>query len=85
MYDKQLRYFDHFLAGIAVPKLVCLLIDNVKGSLVAYAIASLVWETWQWWDRGFFQIDQLVFDLMGIGVFVLIKNRKALENKYFVK
>lgn len=82
IYDKQLRYFDHFLASIAVTELIYMLINNLNWSCLIYSLACFSWESYQWFNRGYFQIDQFIVDLIGIGVYFLIKRANKNKSTY---
>lgn len=72
MYDRQLRCMDHLLSGIAVPLYIYLFNNDIKISSIAYIIACFVWESSQCFKRGYFQLNQFMFDLIGVGTFILI-------------
>lgn len=74
-YDKLLRYLDHLIAGVIVPYIFHTFEkDSIKFSCGCYAFGSLVWEFGEFCIRGYFQIDQYVYDLIGVAIIFLLYN-----------
>ncbi|WP_268055873.1 hypothetical protein [Clostridium estertheticum] len=52
--------------------LLYLFIDDAKCSSYTYGTVCIIWEACEWWNRGYFQFDQLIFDFLGVTIFMLI-------------
>lgn len=84
-HNTQLRYIDHIIAGIGEPIIIFCIFNIIKStsnrfsnvfliwcSGTLYVLLSLKWELSQYFERGFFQWDQYICDLLGIFIFFLI-------------
>lgn len=76
-HNTQLRYIDHVIAGIGEPIIIFCIFNIVKNAfnlrlsniffiLCSGALYTLLFE------RGFFQMDQYVCDLLGIFIFFFV-------------
>lgn len=84
IYDRQLRCFDHFLAGITMTYLLGLVIDDMKQSMGVYVAACFILEIYQRLTlRNYFQFDQFACDFIGASmpVLILILKNSKIKNK----
>ena len=56
-------------------------ISNKDFSCLLYLIGSFIWELGQVIIRGYIQLDQYIFDLLGIGMIFLLFKYKEFKNK----
>ncbi|MCY6355361.1 hypothetical protein [Clostridium sp. ZS2-4] len=74
-YDQSLRYFEHLIAGVVMPYIFHTFEkDSINFSCIGYAFGSFVWEFGQFCMRGYFQLDQYVYDLIGIAFIFFLYN-----------
>ncbi|OPZ95100.1 MAG: hypothetical protein BWY74_00066 [Firmicutes bacterium ADurb.Bin419] len=85
-HNTQLRYIDHVIAGIGEPIIIFCIFNIVKNAFnlrlsniffilcsgALYTLLGLNWELSQYFERGFFQMDQYVCDLLGIFIFFFV-------------
>jgi hypothetical protein len=81
-YGRYLRDLDHFIAAIIILSIIFTYMRDVKPLAFGYVIASLVWELVQYVQRGYFQWDQYLCDLVGTCVLVLLTEVSLRQNHH---
>lgn len=66
-----LRMIDHLLAGAYVPIAVYFLLNNIVVGSVYYISWCTYWEIKQFLERGFFQTEQYLFDIIGVVITIV--------------
>jgi hypothetical protein len=70
------RDLDHLLAGIGAPLVIGLVSKSLEKSLklplpnkfLTYATIATYWESKQFLERGYFQVDQFISDMVGLSI-----------------
>lgn len=70
-YFDFLRMIDHLLAGVYIPIAVYFILNNIVIGSVYYITWCTYWELKQLLERGFFQTEQYLFDIMGVVIAVI--------------
>ena len=73
-------YIQHLLCAIVIPQIYIKLDKLCINGYIMYMINCLVWEFYQYFQRGFLQIDQLTFDVSGIVLSYIIFEIVIVEN-----
>ena len=79
---------DHFFAGLGAPFLFDLVTKPLQkyvdipncAKFLNYAILAAYWETKQLIERGYFQFDQFMLDVAGLGTAYVIDKLTTKEN-----
>lgn len=77
-FTNELRLVDHFLAGMSIPIILYLLLGDIYKRCVFYVIWCFTWEISQFIDRGYFQYNQFIFDMFGIGISIILYKLKFI-------
>ena len=76
----ELRLLDHLLAGFCIPLFLHFIFNKFYYWCGFYLICSALWEFLQLISRGFFQLDQFIFDLIGISLSIFIYKKFKLSS-----
>lgn len=77
-FTNELRLIDHFLAGMSIPIILYLLLGDIYKRCVFYVLWCCTWELSQFVDRGYFQYNQFIFDMFGIGTAIILYKSKLI-------
>lgn len=80
-YFDFLRLVDHLLAGVYIPIAVYLVLNNIVIGSVYYIAWCTYWELKQLLERGFFQTEQYLFDIIGVAIAVIFVCRWCKKKK----
>ena len=78
-YKKELRLIDHFLAGVSIPIILYFIFGSFYKRCKFYLLWCSVWEIQQFLQRGYFQLDQFICDLLGISVGIVMYKSKIIK------
>lgn len=71
-YNAQLRLIDHLLAGLSIPIILFFIFGSFYKRCVFYFLWCSVWEIQQFLQRDYFQLEQYICDLLGIGIAIFL-------------
>lgn len=71
-YFDILRLIDHLISAIYIPLLFYFLLNKIYFGVTYYFLWATFWEIKQFLERGFFQYNQYIFDLIGIAIAFII-------------
>lgn len=81
-YFDLLRLIDHLISGIYVPLTFHFLFNNIYLGISNYFLLSTYWEIKQFLERGFFQYNQYICDLIGIVLAIIISRCLKKREQY---
>lgn len=78
-FNAELRLIDHLLAGISIPIILFFIFGSFYRRCVFYFLWCSVWEIQQFLQRDYFQYEQYICDLLGIGLAIYLYKSKTIE------
>ena len=83
--DRQLRYLDHLLASLAITESLFILLEGeLLCSAFTYAFSCLVIELLQVSEKGYFQFDQYIVDVLGV-VLIIVYHKLVKKDVDLIK